>query len=102
MLDGEKLFLNMLVLFCAGAYWLATGHYVPALLGLFIVILYFVDTSFAFLDLVLALGTLLLIIIFFFIDYFYYEQSSDFAQFSFSILYMGVIFLKSRSIFYAE
>ncbi len=102
MWDGEKLFLNILVLFSAGTYWFATGHYIPAILGVLIVILYFVDATFAFLDLLLALGTLLLIIIFFFIDYFYYDENSNFAQFGFSVLYMGVIFFKSRSIFYAE
>ena len=102
MEDGEKLFLNMLVLFSGAGYWLVTGHYIPVALGVLIVILYFFDTTFAFVDLILSLITLLLIIIFFFIDYFYYEESSNFAQFGFSVLYMGVIYLKSRSIFNAD
>jgi len=101
-MDGEKLFLNILVFFSATAYWFVTGHLAPAVLGGLIVILYFFDETFAFADMVLSMLTLLLIIIYFFIDYFYYDTSSNFAQFSFSVLYMGVLYFKSRSIFYAE
>ena len=101
-MDGEKLFLNILVFSSAAAYWFATAHLAPAVLGGLIVILYFFDETFAFVDMILSMLTLLFIIIYFFIDYFYYDASSNFAQFGFSVLYMGVLYFKSRSIFDAE
>lgn len=102
MLDAEKLFLNMLVLFSASAYWFVTGHMFPALLGYAILLLYFLDTSFGILDLALSVITLLIIIYFFVIDYWIKAEVSDFAHFGFSTIYMFVIFFKAKSIFESE
>ena len=99
MLDGEKLFLNMLVLVSAFLYWFATSHFIPAILGFLIVFLYFFDNSFAFIALLLSIVALFLMIVFFFIDYYYFKESDNFAQFGFSVLYMGVLYFKSKSMF---
>ena len=102
MLDAEKLFLNILVLFSASAYWFVTGHLLPAILGYIILFLYFFDTTFAFVDLLLSIVILCVIIYFFAIDYLYKDDSSNFAQFGFSTIYMLVIFFKAKSIFDSE
>ena len=102
MLDAEKLFLNMLVLVSASAYWFVTGHMLPALLGYAILVLYFLDTSFGILDLALSVITLVVIIYFFVIDYWVEDEVSNFAQFGFSTIYMLVIFFKAKSIFDSE
>jgi len=102
MLDAEKLFLNILVLFSASAYWFVTGHLFPALFGYAILVLYFLDTSFGILDLALSVITLLSIIYYFFIDYWIEGEVSDFAHFGFSTIYMFVIFFKAKSIFESE
>ncbi|MEN4052652.1 MULTISPECIES: hypothetical protein [Sulfurimonas] len=102
MWDGEKLFLNFLVLICAALYWFTTSHYIPAVLGFLIVFLYFFDETFAFMTLILSVLTLLLMIILLFIDYYYFSKGDDFAQFGFSVLYMGVLYFKSKSIFEAS
>ena len=102
MQDAEKLFLNMLLLISASAYWYVTGHLLPAVLGYLVLVLYFVDTTFAMLDLVLSILALLIIIYFFVLDYYIDEKPDDFAQYGFSVIYMFVIFFKSRSIFNAD
>jgi len=102
MWDGEKLFLNLLVLISASLYWFATSHYIPAILGFLIVFLYFFDETFAFVSLILSVVTLLIMIGLFFIDYYYFQEGDDFAQFGFSVLYMGVLYFKSKSIFEAS
>jgi len=101
MLDAEKLFLNMLLVVLASAYWLTTGHMIPAIIGYLIVILYFFDETFAFVAMIVAVIALLLMIYFFFVDYAYYDEGESFAQFGFSVMYMLVLYLKARSIFNA-
>jgi len=102
MEDAEKLFLNMLLLVSASAYWYVTGHFLPAILGYLVLVLYFFDTTFAMFDLVLSILVLLIIIYFFVVDYYIDEKPDDFAQYGFSVIYMLVIFFKSRSIFNAD
>jgi hypothetical protein len=99
MLDAEKLFLNILVMISATLYWFATSHLVPSIIGFVIVFLYFFDETFAFITLILSIIALFMMIVFFFIDYYYLQESDNFAQFGFSILYMGVLYFKSKSIF---
>ena len=99
MWDAEKLFLNFLVLVSGALYWYATSHYIPVVLGFLIVFLYFFDETFAFVSLVLSVLTLLLMIGLFFMDYYYFQEGDDFAKFGFSVLYMGVLYFKSKSIF---
>ena len=99
MEDGEKLFLNALLLLSATLYWFATSHYAPAILGFLIVFLNFFDKTFAFLTLIVAVITLLLMIVFFVVDYYYLEESDNFAKFGFSVLYMGILYFKSKDIF---
>lgn len=101
MLDAEKLFLNMLLVVLASAYWFTTGHMIPAILGYLIMILYFFDETFGFLDMIVTIVTLLLMIYFFFVDYAYYKEGQNFAQFGFSVMYMLVLYFKARSIFNA-
>jgi hypothetical protein len=102
MYDGEKLFLNMLVFFSAVAYWFATSHAIPALLGVVVVGLYFFDENLSLPALIITIITLLMMIVYFFIDYYYFDEGDNFAQFGFSALYMGVLYFKSKSIFNAE
>jgi len=102
MNDGEKLFLNILVIVSAILYWFTTEHYIPAILGVVIVFLYFFDETFAFVTLVLSVIALLMIIVLFFIDYYYFKVGDDTMTLGISVLYMGVIYFKSKSIFNAE
>jgi hypothetical protein len=102
MLDGEKLFLNILLVILASGYWFTTGHIFPALTGFIVVLLYFFDETFAFVALVLTVLALFGMIYFFFVDYAYYKEGENFAQFGFSTMYMLVLYLKARSIFNAS
>jgi predicted membrane protein len=101
MMDAEKLFLNVLVILLASLYWFTTGHLTPAILGYIIIILYFFDETFSFITLILGVIALLIIIYFFVIDYMDYDEKYNFAKFGFSMMYMIVIYLKSKSIFNA-
>lgn len=102
MLDGEKLFLNILLIILASSYWFTTGHIIPAIMGYLVVVLYFFDETFAFVSMILTIIALFLMIYFFFVDYVYYKEGENFAQFGFSTMYMLVLYLKSRSIFNAS
>jgi len=100
MWDAEKLFLNVLVFISAGLYWFSSGHSIPALLGYLIVILYFFDDTFDMLSLLLVIILFFIMIYFFIVDFYIHDMKEDFAKLSFSVLYIGVIYLKSKSIFY--
>ncbi|WP_457747256.1 hypothetical protein [Sulfurimonas sp.] len=102
MNDGEKLFLNLLVLVLAILYWFTTGHIIPSILGAVIVFLYFFDETFGFVALVLSVLTLLFMIVLLFVDYYNFKEDDDAMKLGLSVLYMVVIYFKSKSIFNAE
>ncbi len=100
MWDAEKLFLNMLVLVSASLYWFSSGHMIPAILGFIIVVLFFFDETFDLLSLFLAVIAIFMMIYFFIVDFYFHGEIDDFAKFGFSVLYMLVLYLKSKNIFY--
>lgn len=99
MWGGEKLFLNLLVVLTASLYWFSSDHMAPALMGYFIVLLGFFKDRYDVLALLLAIVALLLMVYYFVDDFYFESEVSDFAKFGFSILYMGVIYFKSRSVY---
>ena len=102
MFVGERMFLNILVYVVATVYWYLTGHAVAAILGYVFVSVFIYADELYFTSLILAVITLLAIIFFFYYDYFFYKEGGDLSGFGIGILYMIVIFLKSRSIFNAD
>jgi len=102
MFVGEKLFLNLLVLMVSTLYWYISGHYVASLLGYLLVLEYLYSEKSYMLSYAIAIVTLIAIITFFFLDYYNYKDGDGVLHFGTGILYMIVIYLKSRAIFNAE
>ena len=99
---GEKMFLNILVLLVASTYWYITGYYIPSLLGVVFILIYLYAEELYFISLIMGAFTLLSIIYFSFYAVSSFSDGSDISQTGISVLYIFVIFFKSKSIFNAD
>jgi len=99
MLTPGSIFINALVLLTASLYWLMSGHAIPAILGYLFVVMYALDEKLYFLSDIVAIVTLLAIIVYFYLDYSHYEEQDSVAHFGIAVIYMLVIYFKTREIF---
>jgi len=99
MITPGSIFINILVFLTASLYWVMSGHFLPAILGYIFVILYMYDEKLYFISDIVAILALFGVIIFFYIDYTQYKEPDSMVNFGVGVLYMIVIYLKTRAIF---
>lgn len=102
MLTPGSIFINFLVVLSASAYWFMSGHAVPAILGYLVVLVYISSEKLYFTSDILAILALVGVIVYFFVDYAHYEAKDGVLHFGMGVLYMIVIYLKTRQIFNNE
>ena len=102
MFTGEIVFLDVLLVLVASVYWYITGHYIPVISGFIFLLIFLYADELYFVSLITGAITLIIIIFFIFYDYNLYKDETTISQVGINVLYMLVVFLKSRSIFNAD
>lgn len=99
---AEKLFLNIMLVATMVFYWYTTHHIVPAVMGVFIILIYLYDEKLYFISLLMAVLTLVTLIYLLFYDYLDHSPDAGVVHFGSSVLFMIVIAIKSKEIFEAD
>ncbi|MCD6433237.1 MAG: hypothetical protein J7L21_04275 [Sulfurimonas sp.] len=88
---------NIVFFITASTYWYMTGHYLPAIIG-YVVLLMFSEKLTFHTMLVASIG-ISSIIYYFWSDYFMYKAGDDVLQHGMGIIYMLLLYIKAKKIF---